>query len=88
MLPNNTLERTVNGRGRLVRNRLVTEVYVVVFASGLALFLSGAGVGASIAEWYFGVGSWSGSLGASMLIAVLAAGSLRKEFARLQSTAR
>ena len=58
---------------------------MIVFASGLALFLAGAGFGASIAEWYFGVGSWSGSLGASMLIAVLAAGSLRKAFAQSRS---
>ena len=59
---------------------------MVVFAGALALFLAGAGFGASIAEWYFGVGSWPGSLGASMLIAALAAASLRKELAQSRST--
>ncbi len=58
----------------------------MLFANCLALFLSGAGVGASIAEWYFGAGSWSGSLGGSLLIAVIAAANMRKEFIRLQST--
>ena len=58
---------------------------MVVFASGVALFLAGAGFGASIAEWYFGIGSWSGSLGASLLIAVLAAGSLRRAFTQSQT---
>jgi len=54
----------------------------MLFANCLALFLSGAGVGASIAEWYFGVGSWSGSLGGSLLIAVIAGANMRKVCAK------
>ena len=59
---------------------------MLVFANCLALFLSGAGVGASIAEWHFGAGSWPASLAASLLIGVIAAGNLRKTFAQFTST--
>jgi membrane protein implicated in regulation of membrane protease activity len=61
---------------------------MLVFANCLALFLSGAGVGASIAEWHFGAGSWTGSLAASLLIGVIAAGNLRKTFARSKSSSQ
>jgi hypothetical protein len=58
---------------------------MLAFANCLALFLSGAGVGASIAEWHFAGESWPASLAASLLIGVIAAGNLRKTFAQSTS---
>lgn len=57
-----------------------------VLANGLALFLSGAAVGASIGHWHAGAGNVWGSLSAGLLIAVIAAENLRKAFTRLQRT--
>ena len=59
---------------------------MIVFAGSIALFLSGAVFGASIAHWYWsGAGAW-GSLSASLLIAVVAAGNLHKAFTRTRPT--
>jgi hypothetical protein len=59
---------------------------MVVFANCLALFLSGAGVGAAITQWHAGGGSVLGSLSVCFLIALVAAENLRKAFTRLQGT--
>jgi hypothetical protein len=59
---------------------------MLVFANCLALFLAGAGVGASITHWHAGAGNVWGSLSASFLIAVIAAENLRKAYTRSQST--
>jgi hypothetical protein len=58
------------------------EANMVVIASCIALFVSGAVFGALIARWHTGTGSVWGSLGASLLIAVIAAGNLYKAFVR------
>jgi len=57
---------------------------MVVLASSIALFLSGAVFGASVAHWYFGAGADWGPLSTSFLIAVIAAESLRRAFVRSQ----
>jgi hypothetical protein len=59
---------------------------MVVLASSLALFGSGAVFGASVGHWYAGAGSAWGSLSASFLIAVIAAGNLHRAFARSRQT--
>lgn len=59
---------------------------MLIFANCLALFLSGAIVGASIGHWHAGAGSAWGSLSASLLIGLIAAENLRKAFTRLQRT--
>ena len=59
---------------------------MIAFAGSTALFLSGAVFGASIAHWYWNGASVWGSLSASLLIAVVAAGNLHKAFARTRPT--
>ena len=51
---------------------------MIVLASCIALFVSGAVFGASIDHWYVGAGTAWGSLSTSLLIAVIAAGGLRR----------
>ena len=51
---------------------------MTVLASSVALFLSGAVFGASIAHWYLGAGGAWGTLSTSFLIAVLATESVRR----------
>ena len=55
---------------------------MVVLASSVALFVSGAAFGASVAHWYMGGGNVWGSLSTSLLIAVIAAVNLRRVVAR------
>lgn len=57
---------------------------MIVFGNCFALFLSGAVFGASIAHWYAGAGNAWGPLSTSLLIAVIAAASLSRTFARTQ----
>lgn len=61
------------------------EAGVAVFASGVALFISGAAFGATISHWYDGVETAWGALCASLVIAVLAAEGLRRALTRPQS---
>ena len=55
-------------------------------ANSIALFVSGAAFGASVAHWHAGGGSAWGSLSASLLIAVIAAENLRKALRSRQSS--
>ena len=55
---------------------------MTVLASSVALFVSGAAFGASIAHWYAGGGDVWGSLGASVLVAVIATEGLRRALAQ------
>jgi hypothetical protein len=59
---------------------------MIVFGNCFALFLSGAVFGASVAHWYAGAGNAWGSLSTSLLIAVIAATSLSRTFARAQQS--
>jgi hypothetical protein len=59
---------------------------MTVFAGCIALFLSGAVFGASIAHWYWNGASAWGSLSTSLLIGVIAAESLHRLFARSQQS--
>jgi hypothetical protein len=60
---------------------------MIVAANGIALFVSGAAFGASIAHWYAGGGSAWGPISTSFLIAVIAVANLSKAFARTQPRA-
>jgi hypothetical protein len=59
---------------------------MVVFGNCIALFISGAAFGASVAHWYGGAGNAWGLLSTSLLIAVIAAASLSRTFARTQQS--
>jgi hypothetical protein len=61
---------------------------MVVLASSISLFLSGAVFGASIAHWYLGAGADWGALSTSFLIAVIAGENLRRAFARSQHSSQ
>ena len=54
------------------------EAGVAVFASGVALFISGAAFGATISHWFDGADTAWGALATSLLIAVLASAALRR----------
>ena len=59
---------------------------MIVLASSLALFVSGAAFGATIAHWFDGAGADWGPLCTSVLIGVVAAESLRRALAKSGST--
>ena len=54
------------------------EVKMSVIASSLALFIAGGVFGASIEHWHSGAGNTWQAVGASLLIAVIAAENLRR----------
>ncbi len=68
-----------------VPSRSPAEASAAVFASAVALFISGAAFGATISHWYDGADTAWGALVTSLFIAVLAGEGLRRALSRTQS---